>query len=159
MAGHSSTPWRELGIARTRDERAYSARLKLTRPEDDPLAFQRLRDAYEAALSYARSAADSTQVVWTTTSNWDGVRTDAPLPEVSEHDRDEPSAAHTDEQPGAQAPAESDPDARTKLDNEAYAGALVESFMRNAKGRQAHDVAFALSLLLRDPELTSLANA
>ena len=52
--------WSILGIRATGDEReikrAYAARLKLTRPEDDPQAFQDLRDAYEAVLKMARFA-------------------------------------------------------------------------------------------------------
>lgn len=51
-------PWNELGLDPTLDERAikraYAARLKHTRPEDDAAAFGRLRDAYEAALHWAR---------------------------------------------------------------------------------------------------------
>lgn len=52
--------WTILGIRASTDEReikrAYAARLKTTRPEDDPQAFQALRDAYEAALQLARYA-------------------------------------------------------------------------------------------------------
>jgi hypothetical protein len=54
--------WTILGIRATTDEReikrAYAGKLKTTRPEDDPLAFQALRDAYEAALRLARYAAE-----------------------------------------------------------------------------------------------------
>jgi hypothetical protein len=46
--------WQILGIAPTPDERevkrAYAKLLKTMRPEDDPDAFQRLREAFEAAL-------------------------------------------------------------------------------------------------------------
>lgn len=52
--------WTLLGIRATSDEReikrAYATLLKSTRPEDDPVAFQALRDAYEAALNLARYA-------------------------------------------------------------------------------------------------------
>ncbi|QNM97351.1 hypothetical protein [Chitinimonas koreensis] len=54
-------PWDELGIAATRDERAirraYAARLKTTRPEDDAAGFVRLREAYERALWLSRQPA------------------------------------------------------------------------------------------------------
>ena len=52
--------WAELGIEPTRDataiRRAYAARLKTIRPEEDPQAFARLRAAYEHALAFATSA-------------------------------------------------------------------------------------------------------
>ncbi len=51
------TPWEVLGLQPTSDRRAikkaYAVRLKTTHPEDDPLGFQELRDAYEMALIWA----------------------------------------------------------------------------------------------------------
>ncbi|KQQ87409.1 hypothetical protein [Massilia sp. Leaf139] len=49
--------WALLGIAPTADEReikrAYARKLKLTRPDDDPAAFQALNEAYQMALRMA----------------------------------------------------------------------------------------------------------
>jgi hypothetical protein len=50
--------WETLGIAPTNDvrsiKRAYSVKLKTTRPDDDAAAYQALREAYEAAQQYAQ---------------------------------------------------------------------------------------------------------
>ncbi|MBB5863612.1 hypothetical protein [Xanthomonas sp. 3058] len=47
-----------LGLAEDADaraiKRAYAARLKLTRPDDDPAGFQQLHDTYQAALAWSQ---------------------------------------------------------------------------------------------------------
>lgn len=52
------TLWTTLGLAPTNDEReirrAYARRLKEVHPEDDPVGFQALREAYEHASNMAR---------------------------------------------------------------------------------------------------------
>lgn len=54
--------WQILDTEPTGDERAlkraYAKRLKATRPEDDPAAFQELREAYEYALRHAHLFAE-----------------------------------------------------------------------------------------------------
>ncbi|MDX9682050.1 J domain-containing protein [Pseudomonas protegens] len=50
--------WTLLGLPATADTRTikrhYARLLKQTRPDEDPVAFQRLREAYESALEQAR---------------------------------------------------------------------------------------------------------
>ncbi|NML31510.1 J domain-containing protein [Paraburkholderia antibiotica] len=56
-------PWSLLLVDENADERtvrrAYARALKQQRPEHDPVAFQRLREAYEAALRLATASAQS----------------------------------------------------------------------------------------------------
>lgn len=55
--------WETLGIESTRDEgtirRAYAVRARMWRPESHPMEFSRLREAYEAALRWARATAQA----------------------------------------------------------------------------------------------------
>ena len=57
--------WEKLGIAQTSDERsikrAYAKLLKQNRPDEDPVAFQQLREAYERALKLAVYLAEQEQ--------------------------------------------------------------------------------------------------
>lgn len=50
--------WNLLGIEETKDtsiiRKAYAAKVKLCRPDEDPDGFQSLRQAYESALNIAR---------------------------------------------------------------------------------------------------------
>lgn len=50
--------WQRLDISPTTDvkaiKRAYAAQLKLHHPEDDPAGYQALREAFDAALAYAK---------------------------------------------------------------------------------------------------------
>ncbi|KPX42105.1 DnaJ domain-containing protein [Pseudomonas ficuserectae] len=65
--------WSVLDLGHDADERSikrqYARLLKTTRPDDDPVAFQALRDAYEQALDWARNRAeddDEGSDVWST---------------------------------------------------------------------------------------------
>ncbi len=53
-------PWSVLGIKKTSDVRviksAYAAKLKVTRPDDDPVAFQRLVEARDRAIIQSKTA-------------------------------------------------------------------------------------------------------
>jgi hypothetical protein len=64
MNASAPTVWDVLGIAATGDEReikrAYARLLKANRPDDDPDAFQALRDSYEFALQLAARLRDAT---------------------------------------------------------------------------------------------------
>lgn len=57
----SVDPFKRLGVDEEADERevkrAYARLLKQTRPDEDPVGFQRLNEAYQAALSYCRHRA------------------------------------------------------------------------------------------------------
>ncbi|MFK3798508.1 J domain-containing protein [Pseudomonas sp. NPDC088444] len=65
-------PWTVLGLEDDADERTvkrqYAKLLKVTRPDDDPEAFQRLREAYERALDWARNRVDDEDDVDTPTA-------------------------------------------------------------------------------------------
>jgi hypothetical protein len=60
-------PFELLGVGRDADEReirrAYTARLRHTRPDDDPEGFQRLHDAYQRLLQIRRHQAKQQPVV------------------------------------------------------------------------------------------------
>ncbi len=55
--------WQILGIKKTADlaniKRAYAAKLKLTKPDEDPEGFKRLHAAYKQASRYAKANANS----------------------------------------------------------------------------------------------------
>lgn len=59
---------RLLGLPDDADERAikraYAAKLKITRPDEDPEGFQRLHEAYQAALAWVRSGPHDDEDVW-----------------------------------------------------------------------------------------------
>lgn len=57
-----------LGLAADADaravKRAYAARLKTTRPDDDPVAFQQLHETYQAALAWCARASARADDAW-----------------------------------------------------------------------------------------------
>ncbi len=59
--------WNVLGLAPDADSRTikrnYAALLKKNRPDDDPEAFQRLREAYEAALEWSAQPQEAVETV------------------------------------------------------------------------------------------------
>jgi hypothetical protein len=67
-------PFARLGLEHGADEaqvkKAYARELKSTRPEGDPIAFQRLRQAYEAALAIARNRQPSPAAIVDAGGRW-----------------------------------------------------------------------------------------
>lgn len=65
MSGHWA--FRHLGLAQDADaraiKRAYAAKLKVTRPDEDPEGFQALNEAYRAALDWVQSRQSSEPAV------------------------------------------------------------------------------------------------
>ena len=74
MSGPMHWALRRLGLDADADERAvkraYAAQLKTTRPDSDPEGFQRLHEAYQAALEWVRTERDEA-AAWETESGAD----------------------------------------------------------------------------------------
>ena len=83
------TIWEVLGIDATGDvrdvKRAYARKLKVTRPEDDPTAFQLLNDAFQHALAYAEHRAEhrAELAVESTAAQADAAPVAPPLPHTA----------------------------------------------------------------------------
>ncbi|BEP42051.1 J domain-containing protein [Variovorax sp. V15] len=111
--------WSDLGIEPTGDriaiKRAYAARLKVTRPDDNADAYQALRNAYEQALEHARRAVQQPA----STVSWPAPEASA-APEVVAEPMPEPAIAHVESglkpepepehAPELKAPSEPDPE-------------------------------------------------
>lgn len=80
-----------LGIAADADERAikraYAAKLRTTRPDEDPSGFQRLNEAYQAARSWAAKALRETDLRSDIGACEDDGRDDEPVKDRQSHVR------------------------------------------------------------------------
>lgn len=60
--------WSILGIEPTKDiskiKKAYAQRLKIYHPEDDPAGFQKLREAYDAAVKYSKDIYENINITY-----------------------------------------------------------------------------------------------
>jgi len=83
-------------------KRAYAAKLKTTRPDEDPEGFQRLHEAYQAALAWARSGPHDNEDAWDDEdAQWEdgdddrGETHESPVPDGPAH-MSAHAAAHAD---------------------------------------------------------------
>lgn len=97
-------PFDELDLSPTSDirqiKRAYAKRLKVTRPDDDPVAFQSLHDAYRAALEQAEAGtlADPQQTAEEEQDSPGVIQTEKPQADLSQ-DAGEPPERSEDREP------------------------------------------------------------
>ena len=63
-------------------KRAYAQRLRVTRPEDDPVAFQQLHEAYQAALAWAKDR-DPVDAAWSYSAPDTPLQSHAPVFEAA----------------------------------------------------------------------------
>lgn len=96
------SPFEFLGLRPGADDRdvrkAYARLLKGNRPDDDPIAFQRLNEAYQAALEALRRR------------NWEAAQNAVESPAASMQESPDNPTVATSESPAAPSPVEADPD-------------------------------------------------
>lgn len=84
------SPFVRLGVSKDADEaqikRAYAASLRLTRPDEDPVGFQQLNDAYRSCLEWARRRLTASADIDSDASNQN------PQLACDAHDNDEQAA-------------------------------------------------------------------
>lgn len=134
-------PYSELGIEATADERAikraYAVRLKQNRPDENPQGFQRLHEAYQAALQRCRGSAAA-----------------APAAETSAAPRPLPPPAATAASASQPAPAPPSTPAPVTFDASAFLQEAVARADANEpaalrKWLESHQALWSLSLKTR----------
>lgn len=161
---------RELGLGADADERAikraYAAKLKTTRPGDDPEGFQRLHEAYQAALDWIRSRDAEAEIDDEIVEGIDAFAQDAPSGAPTRTRSQEALFDRLDAQPGEPAMPSLDaytdrqasieaatglPDEAVRFDPEAFLDDCIASAMRSHEDE-------LLQWLNAQPALWSLAH-
>ncbi len=97
--------WSVLGLAPGQDmaaiKKAYAAKLRTTRPDDDAGAYQQLREAYDAAVRHAKGASNPAAFP----ARWTEPAPDAPPAEHATRAPDTNSETRTAQLPPTDAPA------------------------------------------------------
>lgn len=150
-----NSPWDILSIAETSDKRdikrAYSRKLKVTRPDKNPEAFQKLHEAYKSALMQAEWLDDDSETVVADSPLDDTVNVSAPVSDITISDAQWLESAgeetnRSDTSNALQKPPED-------FEHDAALVPLIEKLQRLLKGSHAIHVLESWYFLQNHPDM------